>query len=403
MGTAAPPSLAGPAGAVGVLGLLVALSVVSWGSGAEAVAGGRSSASARLVLALLVLAFLVYLLALAFARRGVALAITLSCAVAIQLVPLGAPLLLSTDAWSYWAYGWDAAHGGDPYRSPPHTRPENPAVIWMGEAWRDTTTVYGPVFTALSEPVALAAGSSPDRAAWLWKALAAAATLAAAALAALRSARPAFAVAVVGWNPVLAVHAAGGGHNDALLGALLAAALALGALGRQRAAALAWPLAVFVKWIPIVLYALAVVARRRRGERLVTGWEVGAWVALTLGATALYGLGWLQSLRPLVANAARRTEYALPSRLEQIGLPHSGALAVALVGLALALAWLVRSAAHGRLRTGLAGCALLVGTPYLAVWYLGWLVPVVAGDDDAVSLAVVLALCAYLLPQTVPH
>ena len=37
-------------------------------------------------------------------------------AVLVQLVPLGAPLLLSTDAWTYWSYGWIASEGGgNPY------------------------------------------------------------------------------------------------------------------------------------------------------------------------------------------------------------------------------------------------------------------------------------------------
>jgi hypothetical protein len=43
-----------------------------------------------------------------------------------------------------------------------------------------------------------------------------------------------------------------------------------------------------------------------------------------------------------------------------------------------------------------------VTTPYLAVWYLGWAVPVVAADEDRVASAACLLLCAYLLPQTVP-
>ena len=43
-------------------------------------------------------------------------------------------------------------------------------------------------------------------------------------------------------------------------------------------------------------------------------------------------------------------------------------------------------------------------TPYLAVWYLGWAVPLAAADeDDRLARAGVLVLTAYLLPQTVPH
>ena len=41
-------------------------------------------------------------------------------------------------------------------------------------------------------------------------------------------------------------------------------------------------------------------------------------------------------------------------------------------------------------------------TPYLAVWYLAWTVPLVAVEEDGPATVVCLALCAYLLPQTIP-
>src|SRR3546814_4786854 len=44
-------------------------------------------------------------------------------------------------------------------------------------AWRDTTSVYGPAFTLLSELVALVSGSSAAAAAWIFKVLAAAGVL----------------------------------------------------------------------------------------------------------------------------------------------------------------------------------------------------------------------------------
>ena len=158
-------------------------------------------------------------------------------AVAIQLTPLAAPLLLSSDAWTYWMYGRIAAvHGESPYDQPPEAFPDDPALPWTGPAWRDQTSLYGPAFTLASEPVALASGESEDAAAWLFKAIAAAAMLTAALLAARLAVRKELALALAGWNPVLALHAAGGGHNDAWLGALVLAALALAASERRRLA-----------------------------------------------------------------------------------------------------------------------------------------------------------------------
>jgi hypothetical protein len=45
---------------------------------------------------------------------------------------------------------------------------------------------------------------------------------------------------------------------------------------------------------------------------------------------------------------------------------------------------------------------VLATTPWLAVWYLAWAIPLAALEDDGRARLAVLALCAYLLPQTVP-
>jgi hypothetical protein len=117
-----------------------------------------------------------------------------------------------------------------------------------------------------------------------------------------------------------------------------------------------------------------------------------------------YGLHWLGALGPLAENAVRRTSYALPSRLEQLGLPHGVALGVAFALLAAGLAWLLRDALAGRARLGTAACLVLATTPYLAVWYLAWAVPLAAPeDDDRLARLAALGLTAYLLPQTIPH
>ena len=323
-------------------------------------------------------------------------------AAAIQLVPLAAPLLLSTDAWTYWSYGWIGARSdGNPYSDPPANFPDNPAIDYMGSAWLGTTTVYGPAFTAASEPLAIVAGDSDAVAAWSYKALAAAAALAAALLAGRLARRRAFAIALVGWNPVLAIHLAGGGHNDAWVGALILAALALSASRRAQAGGALWILAIAVKWVPALFLALRSLESRATGRPHGARGLAGAAAGIAIGATVLYGGAWPLAIFPLVGNAALETSYAFPHRLEQLGLPDDLALAArdrgARGGARSSPAAPPRAGA-----AGLAACLVLVTTPYLAVWYLAWAVPVAAAEEDAVATVAVLALCAYLLPQTIP-
>jgi hypothetical protein len=336
-------------------------------------------------------------------RRAPRFAHVAVLACAMQLAPLGAPLLLSTDAWTYWDYGRLAVvHGENPYRSDPETAPADPAFRYVGAAWRDTTSVYGPVFTLASEPIARAAGTSADAAAWIYKTLAALAVLAAAFLAARLSRRPALALAFVGWNPVLAVHFAGGGHNDAWMIALVLGALAAGAARRPQLAGVLWALSILVKWIPLVLLPLRALEARAQGRRVGhLGFAAAFVVALAL-ATWRYGFAWLDALGPLARNASTETRYAIPHRLSSLGIPHALAIGLCVAGFALGYGWLLREAWRGRARLGLATCFLLLATPYLVAWYVVWTLPLAAAEDDEHAALLGLVLCGYLLKQTVP-
>jgi hypothetical protein len=369
--------------------------------------GGRlegDPAYARVFLLCAATAAIAYGLGLMALRRTRArLATIAAIAALVQLVPLGAPLLLSTDAWTYWAYGRIAAvEDGNPYRDAPSDFPDDPAFRHVGADWRDTTSVYGPAFTLASEPLARAAGRSADAAAWLYKSLGAAAILAATALAGRLARRRELAVAFVGWNPLLAIHFGGGGHNDAWLAALVLGALVLAATGRRRLAGVAWALAVLVKWVAVVFLPLRALEARATGRRVGhIGFAVAA-VAVALLATWRYGVAWLGAFGPLARNANEETRFALPHRLEQLGLPHWLAVAALALAFAAAYLWLLREAWRGRARLGLAAGLLLLAVPYLAPWYAAWTIPLAAAEEDREARLLGLALTAYLLPQTVP-
>ena len=92
----------------------------------------------------------------------------------------------------------------------------------------------------------------------------------------------------------------------------------------------------------------------------------------------------------------------MPHRLAQLGFPRWVAVSLLALAFALAYAVLLRRAARGRARLGLAACLLLVASPYLAPWYTAWAVPLAAAEEDTPAQLVALTVCAYLLPQTVP-
>jgi hypothetical protein len=366
-------------------------------------AGGTTRWS-WLYLASLCGAFVAYLAGLWLLRRPVSrLVPVLVLAAAIQLVPLVAPLLLSTDAYTYWDYGrLGAVHGSNPYATEPSAFPDDPAYERMGADWRETTTVYGPIFTLASEGHAAVAGDSPGVASWLYKALGAAAMLALTALAAGLAREQAFAAAFVGWNPLLAVHFGGGGHNDAWMMVGVLGALALGAAGRRQWAGAAWVAAIAIKWVAVIflpLRALEAHAQNRRVGHL--GFAVVAAVVAAI-ATWRYGASWLHAFGPLAKNLREGAHYSFPSRLASLGIPHDVAVGLFAAAFVIAYAWLLWEAWRGRARLGLCAGLLLVATPWLIAWYAVWAVPLAAFEEDRAARLLALGLTGYLLRNAVP-
>ena len=376
----------------GLLGLAVV--AASWpGSPLRAGAPERSDLPSVAFLIAAAGAFAAYLGALVvLRRRGGALAIVLTLAVAIQLVPLAGPLLLSRDAYAYWDYGRLAAqHDANPYAVPPAHFPHDPATRQMAPAWRTTQSVYGPIFTGASAGLARTSGRG-EVAAFEFRLAAAAGMLALVAVAAVAAPLPAFAVAFVGWNPLLAIDFAGGGHNDVWMMVLVLGALALAAR-HPRLSGTSWALAAGVKWVALALLPLSLL-REPRARAATLGFLAAAG-AIATAAFLAFGTAWLTALVPV---AHRQAAWAVPSRLGLVGLPGW----LALVPLAIAVPWLVRSARAGRRRLALTSGLLLIGTPWLLPWYAVWAVPLAAVEEDALAWVLTLALCAYLLPDRVP-
>ena len=387
--------------------LLVALGVVSAYPDASPLSPDHSGDDRRwawLYLGGSVAAFGFYLGGLVLLSRGRGrLRLVLALACAIQLVPLAGPVLLSTDVYTYWARGRVApVHGGNPYSDAPSRYPGDPAYSRMGADWRDRPTGYGPAFTLVSEGHAVVAGGSPVAAALLYKAIAAASMLILVSLAAGLAHDRAFAAAFVGWNPLLALHFAGGGHNDALVAAFVLAAIALAARGRPQLAGAAWASAIALKWFPLVLLPLRALEAWRTG-RPVRHLGFAAAAALIAGlAFWRYGTEWLAGSLNFSRQLGRTTSMSPSDRLADLGVSEGVAIAGLASVFALAYLWLLREAWRGRARLGLCACLLLLTTSWLVPWYAVWAVPLAAVEEDRAARLLALALSAYLLRGAVP-
>src|SRR5437762_2438349 len=106
----------------------------------------------------------------------------------------------------------------------------------------------------------------------------------------VRPERAAFAIAMIGCNPIVVYHVVGGGHNDILVAFFVACAVSFLFARRELLAAISLALGMSVKAsavVPLVLVVVAIVAnappeRRRRVLAMYGAVIAGVWLALAL-------------------------------------------------------------------------------------------------------------------------
>ena len=211
-----------------------------------------------------------FVLVLRECRRGTISARTaIGLAVAYHVALLFLPLLFSRDVYSYAYYGRiAAAYHANPYVATPADFPNDPLATFVGPKWVDTPAVYGALWTQVSALVTRAADDVGSMIS-AFRVIAIAASLATVFVVAdlvcrVRPERAAFAVALVGLNPVVLFQSAASGHNDLLVALAVAVALALVFSGRELWATAALALGTLVKVtaaVPLLVWWVAVAAR----------------------------------------------------------------------------------------------------------------------------------------------
>jgi alpha-1,6-mannosyltransferase len=178
------------------------------------------------------------------------------------------------------------------------------------------------------------------------------------------------------WNPLLAIEVAGSGHID-IVGVLLLV-VSLAALGRRwrAVAAVAFGLAVAVKFLPIVLLPLYWRRVRIRDGALAAVVEGLLYVPfLNHGRIPFGSLGtYVHSFRfndPVFA------------MLEQVATPELAALLVVLVGFLTAIWMRCKAAVWSADAFAWPMAASLLCAPVVYPWYLLWLLPFMRSASTA--------------------
>jgi alpha-1,6-mannosyltransferase len=370
-----------------------------WLSDLVGLDGVHGNALASVGVVAVAFAAVAFVLVVLECRRGtISPRTVIGLAVGYHVALLFLPLLFSRDVYSYAYYGRIAAtYHANPYVATPADFPNDAFAAFVGPKWVDTPAVYGPLWTQVS---ALVARVADDVGAFVaaFRVIAIAASLATVFVVAglvrrVRPDREAFAVAVVGLNPVVLFQSGASGHNDLLVALAIAAAIALVFSGRELWATVALALGGLVKVtgaVPLLLWWIAVAARRPRGER-VRG--VAPHVLLGAGMALLAAWPFANTDDPTLGGVelASHEGWLAPSRLfrrlfdaisgDTLGFVPRVAFAVVVVvaiGLIAREVWrrgpeIGPSLAGASWGWGLL-CLMLLG-PVLLPWYVTWALP----------------------------
>ena len=323
---------------------------------------------------------------------------------AVALPPRG-----SHDLWSYVMYGrMISHHASSPYLHVPNDFRTDPFLRRVATGWRNTPSVYGPVFAAVAAFGSFVAGGSALAARLFHQGLAALAIVIALRLIWWRT-RSTAAVALLGLNPLVIISVVNGGHNDALVGLAALGATLLALADRPGWAGVCLALAALVKITALLAApALLVWIAYRIGRRAATRFAISTGVAVAVayaaaGWAAVTALGTNGSLvsraslwnLPLTLVGATGRRSSGMSGVSWLGV--TAVLSVLLIGaIALAIAWRRRHAIDPAAAVALALAAYLVVGMYVLPWYVVWMIPVAALSTNRLPHRLVLLFCGLL-------
>jgi hypothetical protein len=297
----------------------------------------------------------------------------------------------SADVWSYVMYGRIVLHGDDPYTTAPSRFPHDRWLRLVRPIWRDTPSLYGPLFNETAADIVRASDGSALKNRVGFQLLAALA-VAGMLVALWRRTRDPTILALIGLNPLVVLGVVNGGHNDALVALAVLAGVLLAERNRNAAAGVALGVGALVKVVvllPAGILLLWMWRRRGLGKAAVSTAALGVCVAA--GYLALGGGGAWHALRAETGLTTRFSAWRLLTLLRDLpadtpshylSLAPGGALGWIPLAITLGVALLAAlPAIRGRAPERAVGVAVLVyllAGLYVSPWYVVWVLPVLA-------------------------
>ncbi|MBV9007532.1 MAG: DUF2029 domain-containing protein [Solirubrobacterales bacterium] len=327
--------------------------------------------------------------------------------IAIFVLAAHAILLLSppgqlTDLFNYLGYArLGGLHHLNPYTHVIAEEIHDP--VFRFTTWHHLHSPYGPLFTALTYPLAL---MSLPAAYWTLKTITVLLSLAFIALVwycARRLGRdPRFAVLFVAANPIFLMYAIPAFHNDFFMLVPSTAAVALLLARRDRSAGAILMLAVAVKFTAILLLPFLLIGVRlpQRRRRILEGAAVGA-IPLIAMSLALFGF----SIPNLQDQSTLLTPFSIPNLtglVIGVGGGAPGLLRLGTVALVVAVALLIRHRGDWLSGAGWATFALIASLAWLVPWYVVWLLPLAALGSSLRLRRMALWLTVFLVIAFIP-
>jgi alpha-1,6-mannosyltransferase len=262
-------------------------------------------------------------------------------------------------------------YGQNPYVMAAEQFPGDPYYEPVG--WKHLPVVYGPVWVLITAVPMIIAGENGALALLLMKSIAIAAHIGTAGLIYLIASdvapnRAGLAALAYGWNPFPVVFYALDGHNDALMVFFLVGAIYLAIRDRW---ALAFPvlmLAVLVKYVPLMLFPIFLLAARRYPRQALIGLGASGLLVVATFSPFWIGIDTFQGLREHGERGVGSFAAALSRHYSWDTLRIIG-YAVFALGYAITLVW-TTSLIHRCF--GVMIVYLVAASFWIMPWYFTW-------------------------------